>query len=170
MLTKPTLVDTGLPGWLQPYKQDTSYLHTESTLEKALLLIESGQSVRRICRENPDMPAPQFLYKWFRRTPELLQRYMEAKRIGAELMADAGEDIAAGINEQGEEIIEDVQRSRLRLDHLKWYTARLDPDRFGDKKQIDVSGTINLQAAIENGLKRVTERPVIDITPDGYGE
>lgn len=160
--TTPQLVLLGIPGWLQPEKQDSGNLHTEATIEKALALLECGYSVAQICREHPDMPDPQYLYKWFRQTPEMEKRYYEARRLGAEVVMDECIDIADGRQDDGDEIMEDVQRSKLRIDTRMKYAARMDPDRFGDKKQVEHTVTVDITKAMEMANRRVTNMRVIE--------
>jgi len=159
-LNKPTLHMTGIPGWLQPQKQDSGNFHTEATLEKALTLLEGGMSIAQICREERDMPSPHYLYKWFRQTQEWHDRYLEARKMGAEMLADEILDISDGTLENGEEAMEDVQRSQLRIKARQWYVSKLDPDRFGEKKKVEIEDNINLTVAIEEGLKRVNNRVI----------
>lgn len=154
-LKKPKLIETGIPGWLQPAKQDSSNLHTEATLEKAFQLLEGGYSVAQICRENEDMPTRHYLYKWLTATPELKERYIQARKTGMELVMDECIDIADGTDE---DMLEDVQRSKLRIETRMKYAAKIDPDRFGDKKQVDTTVTIDISEAIRQGQQRVLER------------
>lgn len=155
---RPTLVSTSIPGWLQPYKQDAGNYHTESTLEKALALLECGYSVAQICREHRDMPdEPHYLYKWFRRTPEIEKRYIEARRLGAEVIMDECIDIADGKQDDGNEILEDVHRSKLRIETRMRYAAKVDPERFGDKKTHEYNVNIDIAGAMERAAERVIE-------------
>ncbi len=164
------MVDTSLPGWLQPYKQDSTNFHTESTLEKALMLIESGESLASICRDHDDMPEPHFLYRWFRRNEYWEKRYEEAKHISAEMHADKTIDYAEGKDANGNDVMEDVQRSALKVKAAQWLAMKLNPDKYGDKKQVDVNNTIRLDVVIDEGLKRVEHGRVIEHGEHTRGE
>ncbi len=63
--------------------------------------------------------------RWIRQSPDRLKRYREAQEIGAEIVADDMIRIADGDG------LEDVQRSKLRIDTRKTIIATNNKERFG---------------------------------------
>jgi hypothetical protein len=93
-----------------------------------------GESVRTICLD-PDMPSRTSIYYWLTQHAEFRERY----KIALELHADYLADLAQAIADDGSlDIIEkeNVQRSRLRVDTIKWKCAKLHPSKYSDRYQI----------------------------------
>lgn len=66
----------------------------------------------------------------------LTDQYAKATLERAAHLSQEALDIADGVAEG----CGDVQRDRLRVDTRKWFAARLDPKRWGDKVQAELSG------------------------------
>lgn len=65
----------------------------------------------------------------------------------------------------------DPHRLRLKSENIKWLLARRFASRYGDKVSIDVAGTVDLNLAIAEGMKRLLPMrdqsgDMIDITPE----
>ena len=48
----------------------------------------------------------------------------------------------------------DVQRARLKCDNLKWAAARIDPDKWGDRLNLDINQTVDIGGALADAMKR----------------
>ena len=57
-----------------------------------------------------------------------------------------------------------VNRDRLRIDTRKWVMSAHNK-RYGDRKQIEVSNTISITAALQQAEQRVSLVDVVDVTP-----
>lgn len=95
-------------------------------------LIAEGVSVRKICEED-EMPNASTVFRWLGVHDEFSKQYARAKEVGAEKMAD---EIMAIADQEGT----DVQRDKLRVDTRKWLLAKLQPKKYGDKTQTEISG------------------------------
>jgi hypothetical protein len=92
-----------------------------------------------------------------RGSPERWDAYREAQAIGAEVSFDRVQAIA-----DGEGSMEDVNRSRLRVETAWKRMAIIDRKRFGEKTSIEVSNKDpkemnfnELAAMVEGQFKRI---------------
>jgi len=122
-------------------------------LEQAILYrIAHGESVRRICID-PEMPASSSIYEHLIESKAFAEQYARAREAQMEAMADEILDIADdGSNDymtitKGDESynVEDKEvtnRSRIRVDARKWLMSKLNPKKYGDKIDHNVTGEI----------------------------
>ncbi len=119
-------------------------------LDQICTLIMSGESIESICQQ-PGMPSKQTVMKWLRTDQSFMDQYIDCARVRAIVDADKIQDIADGKtlieiekvtrNEEGEEITtflsmpEDINRSKLRIDAIKWRAERLLSQVYGNKIQ-----------------------------------
>jgi hypothetical protein len=125
------------------------------TQELATLIcseIAAGEKVTDICQAD-SMPSPRSVYQWLAKYPEFSQQYAQAQADRTHAMA---EDILAiaddGTNDWMERNHGDdeswvtngeaLQRSRLRVDTRKWLMSKMAPKKYGDKQQVEHSGSI----------------------------
>ena len=121
------------------------------------LRLELGESLRNICKDK-DLPAPSTVIKWTNQFPEFREQYARARLIQAELMADEILTIADNVHE-------DPQSRRGRVDARKWILSKVLPKVYGEAqllKHADADGNV-----LKIELSRVEPRPakVIDVTP-----
>lgn len=144
---------TGTPAWLQPPKTDTSDFYNEWTWEEILRRVSEGHSIASLCRE-PEMPQNAGkLLRWIMNDVDRKDLYYKAQAIGTEMLTDKMMSIA----DAEDDPMEDVQRSTLRVNTHKWVISARNRDRFGDKKQIEQTVTVNISDAMENAQKRVAD-------------
>jgi len=128
------LIETGLPGWLQPPKVSTGNLYTEYTVEKVLERLVTGESLSAICRDD-DMPTAGTWYRWMMKNPTLETRYHLAKAIGADAIVDENKPIADGqLPTMGAGFPDDVQRDKLRVETRFKLAAVQNPRRYGPRQ------------------------------------
>lgn len=134
----------------------------EEVLTK-LMLCEQGGYLKRILE---DMGLdPSGFYLLMQRDPLVREMYDEARQIQAEVMSDELQGIADdGSNDtytdgKGNVRVDQdvVQRSRLRVDTLKWRLAKLHHKRFGDKIQTEQEVNLKVDHAekLTAGQKRL---------------
>lgn len=118
---------------------------TDYSAEFGLQICErmaGGETVRKICLD-PEMPDRSTLYRWLIRHEDFRTNYTIAIQLHADHMADLAQQIADDrsgdyVERDGKLIPdwENVQRSRLRVDTIKWRTASLYPQKYSDRYQI----------------------------------
>lgn len=125
-----------------------------------------GETLRSICRRH-GFPDESTVRLWAREDRGgFYPQYARARDIGLDVMADDLLDIAddgnndyvVRTNEDGSEYEnvdhEHIARSRLRVDARKWYLCKLAPKRYGDKQQMEHTGSVKIER-IERTIKDV---------------
>lgn len=122
-------------------------------------LIVDGLSVREI-GARAEMPEARTIWRWAASNDEFRQHYAQAMEIRADRMAEEIISIADdGTNDWMERQSDDekamyvlngehVQRSRLRVDARKWVAAKMQPHKYGDRQQIEHSGSLTLEQLV----------------------
>lgn len=145
-----------------PRKQTIGY--SPELAERILERLSRGESLRKICRD-PGVPDESSVRLWALQDKHGFKaRYDEARNLALDAMADEVIAIADGENSTGCPI-----RDRLRFDARRWYLSKLAPKRYGDVMRHEVSGGIDLRAAIEAGQRRVAQfriRPRVTLEAD----
>lgn len=114
--------------------------------------IADGESLRSICTDEA-MPARSTVFKWLGERPAFSDQYARARDEQAETIFDEIIDIADdGRNDWMErnfgedtrwvENGEALRRSQLRIDARKWVAGKLKPKKYGDKIDLNHSGSI----------------------------
>ena len=102
--------------------------------------IAEGNSLRAITTQE-DLPGLSTIMQWLSKESEFRQsfteQYARAKQAQADMIADDILYIA--------EHEPDVNRARLMVDARKWYAGKLKPKKYGDIKQLDVSGGVDIR-------------------------
>ena len=107
---------------------------TKFTQELADLICErmaNGESLRSICREIGLLPSTVIM--WMNYNKAFFEQYAQARQKQADSYADMILDEAFNTH--------DAQIGRLRVDALKWVASKLAPKRYGDKVEVEQTGT-----------------------------
>lgn len=112
--------------------------------------LADGHSLREICSED-GMPDRVTVLRWVFTNDEFRNQYQRAREMQSETMADELKDIADNgtndwmerHNSKGEfvgwmENGEAIKRSALRINTRQWIAERMQPKRWGAKKEITV--------------------------------
>lgn len=127
----------------------------------ALIVCErlaAGESLRAICRDE-SMPGLTTIFRWMDAHEEFRKQYTQAREVQAELFADELVEISDdGKNDWMERNDpnnpgwlangEHINRSRLRVDTRKWIASRILAKKYGDRTQVEHSGTVTLAQLI----------------------
>lgn len=108
--------------------------------------------LERLCQAHDHWPESKIIYNWIIKHPEFKQLYIEAKQNQQHKFNEELTEVAYHpeyTNEVTEEfsdpddpstktirkvvIKDNVARSRLKYEALKWQLARLNPQKYGDK-------------------------------------
>lgn len=93
--------------------------------------IANGETLRAICRDI-DLP-PSTVIEWTMNNKSFSEQYAQARQKQADAYADMILDEAFNSH--------DAQIGRLRVDALKWVASKLAPKRYGDKVEVEQTGT-----------------------------
>lgn len=139
---------------MAPVGRPSSY--TEEISKEICERLADGESLRRICLDD-HMPSRITVYAWLldERYSDFLTKYTRAREFQAESHADDMTDIAddgsndwmENVDDQGAIIGyklngENIQRSKLRIDTRKWIASKLKPKKYGEKLELEHSGSI----------------------------
>ena len=126
--------------------------------------LAEGKGLPEVCR-GLDV-TPRVVMNWLIKYPEFLDHYKLARDVQAEVLA--AEILEIADDKTGDSKLverpngttyqqmdyENINRSRLRVDARKWYASHVAPKKYGDRQQVEVSGSIDLASAIAEGKKR----------------
>lgn len=162
-MSKNLIVDVGLPGWLLPPKKHRGSPYTKHTWDEVLERLSGTEPLVLICKDE-HMPEYQQLLRFIHApgNEEWLAEYHEAQRVSAESYADAGGLRLMGFDEKGNEVFEDIQRSKEIAAHFKWKAGVYNRERFGNKQDSTVVN-IDLTGAMEKANERVRQSVTIDV-------
>lgn len=115
--------------------------------------IANGESLKAIC-EDDEMPAQSTIFKWLSEKPGFSERYARAREAQADALFDDILSIADDarndwMERRGEDNAgwvangENIRRSQLRIDARKWMAAKLKPKKYGDRLDLNHSGSID---------------------------
>jgi hypothetical protein len=200
-VTSVTMSDhplSDLPHWMQdpqqPCPDDPSPAPSRQThllkhqtyanlFESALERIMGGTPLQTIVQNDPrGIQLGRFLF-WINRDATRRQRYEEACEIAAEAMAHELTAIADALGDGSTPIMEDVQRSSLRVKARTYLMEKWSPRRYGDTRRVQIDQTsINASMTAEDLTKlsldelrtmaarvfaqRAERDDTIDVTPE----
>jgi hypothetical protein len=130
--------------------------------ERICTLLEEGKSLRAAAKEIGFAASTVLL--WEDNDPEFAERYARARLIGYKLLADEileisddGRNDTYTDDEGNKRTDQDViARSRLRVDSRKWMLAKMLPKVYGDKLDLNHSGSIAVPREMtEADLERI---------------
>lgn len=122
--------------------------------------LAAGEPMRSICRDE-HMPQWQTVYRWMANNEEFSNRIARARELGFDAIAEQCIDIADDerhdwVTTKKGVIIDEVAigRARLQVDTRLKLLAKWSPKKYGDKQDINLTGQIEIAAAIVAARKR----------------
>ncbi len=113
---------------------------------------EEGKPIRKVLLQE-GMPKNETFYKWLDEDEEKAKQYMRACKKRADVIFEEIVTIADDQesdtykNQDGVEVINHnvINRSRLRVDARKWVVSKMNPKKYGDRIEQDITlkGTLN---------------------------
>ena len=143
---------------------------TQELADKICEMIADGKSEREICRME-GMPTAVTLRKWKDANPEFLVLSARARQESADLYDDQRRAIcdelttlARNAAEEGVPIPKGVvEAMRASMQELARSAAIRDDRRFGDRKRVDLTGTVE----VGQGMDAFYEALLGDLKKDG---
>ena len=134
------------------------YMKFTNAFEGILDKVASGYSLKKALDEDFRQFEAGMFIQWMKKTGDLYSRYVSAKEMRSELWVSDLIDIA-----DADDSMEDVQRSRLKIDTRKWIIASDNRKTYGDTKTIDIGGQISILGALAAAQSRTIDL-IDDIT------
>ncbi len=97
-----------------------------------------------------DMPNRDTVRRWLAKRETFRKMYASAREQQAEHFVDEIVSIA--------DTEENSTRARVRIDARKWAVVKLAPKKYGDKAEIQMTGTIDIAGQLERARQRVRGR------------
>lgn len=102
--------------------------------------IMGGESLRAICKTK-GLPSTTLFLRQVSQDEELAKRYTEAMEIRANFHAEEIVRIA--------DDCKDPQKARVQIDARKWILAKLLPQKYGEKLDLNHSGNVRVTSVTE---------------------
>ena len=151
------------------------YADREALISEICARISTGEPLAQICRD-VHMPDRTVVYDWINQDESFSQRIAHARNLGFDAIADECLAIAntpqVGVEEkvtpavknpQGDVVVPEsieVKRGdmlghrKLQIETRLKLLAKWDPKRYGEKQQVEHSGTIDSATTIIESRKR----------------
>jgi hypothetical protein len=110
----------------------------EGAADQITEAISEGVGLVTFLKSRPDLPGYSTVMRWVREIPEFAESYARAREDMADHDADKIADVAQRVADG--EI--DPQAARVAIDAYKWSAGKRRPKRYGDKLEIENTGTV----------------------------
>lgn len=91
--------------------------------------ISDGRTLKEVCAQS-GMPKRSAAFAWLSEHPEFAELYARAREERADLIAD--EIVSIADKER------DPNKARVRIDARKWWAAKVNAKKYGDKTSVDL--------------------------------
>lgn len=122
--------------------------YTEEIAMEICRLMESGKSLREICKDEKYPHESTVRYWHICNRDGFSTHYARAREVQMDRYMDEIIEICDDISRDTIEVDgqqrmdhEHINRSRLRVDTRKWLMSKIAPKRFGDKTAVEHSGS-----------------------------
>ena len=119
----------------KPKKKGRPTTFTQQLADQICERIANGETLRAVCRDIQF--APSTVIEWTMNNKTFSEQYAQARQKQADSYADMILDEAFNSH--------DAAIGRLRVDALKWVASKLAPKRYGDKVEVEQTGTTKIR-------------------------
>lgn len=141
--------------------------YTDAIAAQICERLAAGETLRAICR-TAGIPTEGTVRGWvIDDVHGFASHYRRARDLGLDVMADELLDIAdtpveGERREESEDGIKTIREDmlghrRLQIEARKWYLCKLAPKKYGDKQQIEHSGTLSIAEALRQARAKRRE-------------
>lgn len=109
--------------------------------------ISDGDSVLKACSKRKI--SKKTFWKYISSSEELKNQYTQATLLRGESAIDRIEEELEKLDSG----ITDAGKARVKIDTLKWLACKFYPKQYGEKQEIEHSGTVNLMPSVKIGNK-----------------
>lgn len=122
--------------------------------------IANGESLRNICRDK-SMPDKTTVLRWVDDNNDFCDQYARACARREDSFFDDLIEIADSVTADAAE----VAKARVQIDARKWVLSRMNPKKYGDRVQQEVSGSIGAEVTL---IERVIVDPMKNENNDSH--
>ena len=134
--------------------QDTMF---EAMFERVLGEMVKGRTLKEVLANDQRTIEYEAFFRWIKRDPQRHERYKEAKELRTEWWAGRIIEIA-----EADDSIEDVARSKLKIDTYKWLMGADNRKTYGETKQVEINQSISILSALEAAQSRIAPTQMVD--------
>lgn len=144
--------------------------YTEEKADLICELIAQPMTLLEICQQE-GMPAQGTVYRWLDEQPTFREKYARAREIQADMFAD--QIISVAFDNQGDVVADEygnakpnheyINRSRLKVDALKWKAAKTAPKKYGDKIEQTLVGDAEKPVHHTIDVSKATNEQLMEI-------
>ena len=137
--------------------------HYEIAFERLLeMMVDHGVSMKMFCDEYHAVLDAKTFRTWIARDKTRMDRFRRAKEVMGEMVIEEKMLTVA----DDPLTMEDIQRTRLRFDAMKWWLTVQNPKRYSPKQEnINTNYSVDIKDLLEEREKRLREMK--EINPRG---
>ena len=145
----------------EPFGRPTIYC--EELADKICELVSTHTESIMHLIERHNLPDNTTIRAWRLKYPDFSSKYLEAKRLQADLLVEEIDDLIREVNyyhdSEGNQRIDapSVSLAIARANNRKWVAARLLPKLYGDKSSAEVINDINTTEVAEKVAKIIKD-------------
>ena len=108
-------------------------VYTEAVGLHLMQQLEAGRTISAICKDDSGMPSPRTVYRWIDEDSAFRLRLARARAAGGDALVDDALTRldGASVGKDGT-----IAREREVAAHQRWMAARMAPQDWGDKVQV----------------------------------
>jgi hypothetical protein len=131
--------------------------YTEERAQKILAKLREGQTLTAICNAK-GMPTVACVNSWKATIAPFNEAYMLAR-------VDQADSIASHVMDIADDVDEDHNSRRIRMDARKWLASKLMPGTYGDRIEVKQDTTIRVIVHDPRSAAQVTDASVVSTVP-----
>lgn len=156
-----------LPTWLSapdpvevpvnPLTKELLLAQYENIFMRVINEVAHGNTLASVLKSDTRAIDYNDFYRWIKKDPQRYSLFQEAQELRTEF--HAGEIIQIA---DAEDSMEDVNRSKLRIETRKWLMGVHNKKRYGETKQIELSTNISITDALSQAHQRLIENEILE--------
>ena len=129
----------------------------DAMFERVLGEMVKGRTLKEVLANDQRTIEYEAFFRWIKRDPQRHERYKEAKELRTEWWAGRIIEIA-----EADDTVEDVARSKLKIDTYKWLMGADNRKTYGETKQVEINQSISILSALEAAQSRIAPTQLVD--------
>lgn len=125
----------------------------EKQFESVLTLMAKAEPVHKVLK---DLKIDESFIAWCMADPDRKQMYEEAQAVGSEIL------MAETLQIADEADSENIYMAKLRIEARTKLAMHWNNQRYGEKKQLEITNTVDISDAMEQANARLAQGIVID--------